>query len=164
MEALSNLVPHLEQLQMLALWGRLGSRLWNGFCFGKSHQNKEQWGAAPSRRVITSMTQPLFPSAIGTQSRVAKILTIKPVVRKLGKSDGQTGSWCLEKAVLAQGEGGGGVPNGCRAFGGGQKAVYGGTCAAHALLLRRVYPDQIGFHRLPECPPKKSKPMGTRPV
>ena len=34
-EALSNLVPHLEQLHMLALWGRLWSRLgftfWNGF-------------------------------------------------------------------------------------------------------------------------------------
>ena len=34
-EALSNLVPHLEQLHMLALWGRLwsslGFRFWNGF-------------------------------------------------------------------------------------------------------------------------------------
>ena len=34
-EALSNLVPHLEQLHMLAFWGRLWSRLgfrfWNGF-------------------------------------------------------------------------------------------------------------------------------------
>ena len=35
MQAFSNLVPHLEQLHMLALWGRLWSRLgfrfWNGF-------------------------------------------------------------------------------------------------------------------------------------
>ena len=30
-EALSNLVRHLEQLHMLALWGRLWGRLWNGF-------------------------------------------------------------------------------------------------------------------------------------
>ena len=30
-EALSNLVPHLEQLHMLALWGRLGFRFWKGF-------------------------------------------------------------------------------------------------------------------------------------
>ena len=38
----------------------------------------------------------------------AYFLTIKAVVRKLGKSDGQTGSQCLDKAVLAQGVGGGG--------------------------------------------------------
>ena len=35
MEALSNLAPHLEELHMLALWGRLwsklGFRFWNGF-------------------------------------------------------------------------------------------------------------------------------------
>ena len=52
------------------------------------------------------MTQPRFPSTISTQSRFASFLTIKTVVRKFGKSDGQTGSRCLEKAVL----GGGGVP------------------------------------------------------
>ena len=49
------------------------------------------------------MTQPLFPSTIGTQSHFAYFLTVKVVVRKFGKSDGQTGSWCLDKAVLAQG-------------------------------------------------------------
>ena len=52
------------------------------------------------------MTQPLFPSTIGTQSRFACFLTVKAVVRKFGKSDGQTRSRCLDKAVLAQGGGG----------------------------------------------------------
>ena len=52
------------------------------------------------------MKQPLFPSTIGTQSRFAYFLTVKAVVRKLGKSDGQTGSWCLDKEVLARGGGG----------------------------------------------------------
>ena len=52
------------------------------------------------------MKQPLFPSTIGTQSHFAYFLTVKAVVRKFGKSDGQTGSWCLDKAVLAQGGGG----------------------------------------------------------
>ena len=47
------------------------------------------------------MKQPLFPFTIGTQSRFAYFLTVKAVVRKFG--DGQTGSWCLDKAVLAQG-------------------------------------------------------------
>ena len=42
----------------------------------------------------------------GTQSRFAYFLTVKAVVRKLGKSYGQTGFWCLDKAVLAQGGGG----------------------------------------------------------
>ena len=51
------------------------------------------------------MKQPLFPSTIGTQSRFAYFLTVKAVVRKFGKSDGQTGSWCLDKAVPAQGGG-----------------------------------------------------------
>ena len=51
------------------------------------------------------MKQPLFPSTIGTQSRFAYFLTVKAVVRKFGKSDGQTGSWCLDKALLAQGGG-----------------------------------------------------------
>ena len=45
------------------------------------------------------MKQPLFPSTIGTQSRFAYFLTVKAEVRKFGKSDGQTGSWCLDKAV-----------------------------------------------------------------
>ena len=53
------------------------------------------------------MKQPLFPSAIGTQSRFAYFLTVKAVVRKFGKSDVQTGSRCLDKAVLAQRGGGG---------------------------------------------------------
>ena len=52
------------------------------------------------------MKQPLFPSTIGTQSRFAYplgyFLTVKAAVRKFGKSDGQTGSRCLDKAVLAQ--------------------------------------------------------------
>ena len=52
------------------------------------------------------MKQHLFPSTIGTQSRFAYFLPVKAVVRKFGKSDGQTGSWCLDKAVLAQGGGG----------------------------------------------------------
>ena len=49
------------------------------------------------------MNQPRFPSTIGTQSHFAYFLTVKAVVRKFGKSDGQTGSWCLDKA-----KGGGG--------------------------------------------------------
>ena len=53
------------------------------------------------------MKQPIFPSTMCTQSRFAYFLTIKAVVRKFGKSDGQTGSRCLDKAVLAQGGGGG---------------------------------------------------------
>ena len=52
------------------------------------------------------MKQPLFPSKIGKQLHFAHFLTIKAVVRKFGKSDSQTGSQCLNKAVLAQG----GVP------------------------------------------------------
>ena len=55
------------------------------------------------------MKQPLFPSTIGTQSRFAYFLAVKAVVRKFGKSDGQTGSRCLDKAVLAQGVGGTGA-------------------------------------------------------
>ena len=54
------------------------------------------------------MKQPLFPSTTGTQSRCAYFLTAKAVVRTFGKSDGQTGSRCLDKAVLVQ-EGGGGT-------------------------------------------------------
>ena len=52
------------------------------------------------------MKQPLFPSTISTQLHFAYFLAIKAMVRKFGKSDGQTGSWCLDKAVLAQGGGG----------------------------------------------------------
>ena len=52
------------------------------------------------------MKQPVFPSTIGTQSRLAYFLTVKAVVRNVGRSDGQTGSWCLDKAVLAQMGGG----------------------------------------------------------
>ena len=52
------------------------------------------------------MKQPIFPSTIGTQSCFSYFLTVKVVVRKLGKSDGQTGSWCLDKAVVVQGGGG----------------------------------------------------------
>ena len=50
--------------------------------------------------------RPLFPSTIGTQSRSAKFLTMKTVVRKTPKNHGQTRSWCSDKAVLAQGGGG----------------------------------------------------------
>ena len=51
------------------------------------------------------MTQPLFPSTIGTQSRALKVSDHK----KCGqKNDSQTGSQCLDKAVLPQGVGGGG--------------------------------------------------------
>ena len=46
------------------------------------------------------MPQPLLPSTIGTQSHSVKFLTIKTVVKK------STRSWCLDKAVLPQGEGG----------------------------------------------------------
>ena len=52
------------------------------------------------------MKEPLFPSTIGTQSRFAYFLTIKTVIRKFGKIDGQTGSRRLDKVVLAQGGGG----------------------------------------------------------
>ena len=52
------------------------------------------------------MKQPLFPSTIATQLHFAYFLAVKAVVRKFSKSDCQTGSWCLDKAVLAQ-EGGG---------------------------------------------------------
>ena len=52
------------------------------------------------------MTQPLFPATIGTQSLSAEFLTIKTMVKKFGKSDGQTGLRCLDKALLAQGRGG----------------------------------------------------------
>ena len=52
------------------------------------------------------MTRPLFPSTIGTQSRFAEFLTIKTVVRKFGKSDGQSGFRCFDRTVLAQGGGG----------------------------------------------------------
>ena len=51
------------------------------------------------------MKQPLFPSTISTQLHFAYFLAVKAIVRKFGKSDGQTGSWCLDKAVLAQGGG-----------------------------------------------------------
>ena len=52
------------------------------------------------------MKQPLFPSTIGTLLHFAYFLAVKALVRKFGKSDGQTGSWCLDKVVLAQGGGG----------------------------------------------------------
>ena len=55
------------------------------------------------------MKQPLFPSTIGTQSRFANFLTVKAVFRRFGRSDGQTGSRCFDKAVLAQRGGGGGI-------------------------------------------------------
>ena len=55
-----------------------------------------------SRRTHHKLETALFPSTIGTRSRFAYFLTVKAEVRKVGKSDGQTGSWCLDKAVLAQ--------------------------------------------------------------
>ena len=48
------------------------------------------------------MTQPLFPSTIGTQSRSTKYLTMKTVVRKPQKKEGQ-----IQTHVLC----------GCTAFG-----------------------------------------------
>ena len=52
--------------------------------------------------------QSRFAGGQAGQSRFAYFLTRKTVVRKFGTSDGQTGSRCLDKAVLAQE--GGGVP------------------------------------------------------
>ena len=54
------------------------------------------------------MTQPLFPSTIGTQSRSAKFLTMETLVRKNQENNGQTMSRYLDKAVHAQGGRGGG--------------------------------------------------------
>ena len=59
-----------------------------------------------SRRTHHKHEPALFPYTIGTQSCFAYFLTVKAVVRKFGKSDGQTGSRCLDKAVLARGGGG----------------------------------------------------------
>ena len=55
------------------------------------------------------MTQPFFPCTISAQSRNNKFLTIEIVVRKTHQNNGHTGSSCLDKAVLAQGGGGGGT-------------------------------------------------------
>ena len=41
------------------------------------------------------MTQPLFPSKIGTQSRCTKSLTMKTVVRKPQKNEGQIQTYVL---------------------------------------------------------------------
>ena len=76
------------------------------------------------------MTQPFFPCTISAQSRNNEFLTIKTVVRKTHQNNGHTGSSCLDKAVLAQGGGGGyiqptavgGYPtanDGCWSTGGG---------------------------------------------
>ena len=59
-----------------------------------------------SRRIHYKHDTALFPSTIGTQPRSAKFLTTKSVVRKNQRTDGQTGSRCLDKAMLAQGGGG----------------------------------------------------------
>ena len=48
------------------------------------------------------MTQPLLPSTIETQLRHVTFLTAKTVFRKDQENDGQTGSPCLDKPVLAQ--------------------------------------------------------------
>ena len=53
------------------------------------------------------MTQPLFPSTVGTKSHSAQFLTMKTVVKKT-ENDAQTGPRCLDKAVLAPVGGGGG--------------------------------------------------------
>ena len=53
---------------------------------------------------IPNMTQPLFTSTVGTQSRSAKVSGHKNCGQK---NDGQTGSRCVDKAVLLQGGGGG---------------------------------------------------------
>ena len=52
------------------------------------------------------MTQPFFPCTISAQSRNNEFLTIKTMVRKTHQNNGDTGSSCLDKAVLAQGGGG----------------------------------------------------------
>ena len=75
------------------------------------------------------MTQPFFPSTISAQSRNNEFLTIKTVVRKTHQNNGDTGSSYLDKAVLAQG-GGGGVLRG-EGGQGTQKIVY------------QKWPDQI---------------------
>ena len=62
------------------------------------------------------MTQPLFPSTIGTQSCFAKFLTIKTVVRKFGKSDGQTGPGALTRQCLRKGGRGEGGQGACTRF------------------------------------------------
>ena len=79
------------------------------------------------------MKQPLFPSTIATQLHFAYFLAVKAVVRKFGKSDGQTGFWCVDKAVLAQGGGAGG--KGC----GLDKAKLRGYALPHsrACVLRQ---------------------------
>ena len=56
------------------------------------------------------MTQPFFPCTISAQSRNNEFLTIKTMVRKTHQNNGHTGSSCLDKAVLAQGGGGGSQP------------------------------------------------------
>ena len=55
---------------------------------------------------MTPMTQPLFPSAKGTQPRHVAFVRIGTTVRKGHGNGGQTGSRCLDGAVLAQGGGG----------------------------------------------------------
>ena len=78
----------------------------------KSHPNKQQRVAVPSIMLllagglVPNMAQPLFPSTIGTQSHSAKFLTITTVVRKTTVRSGQTGSRCLDEAVLPQRGGG----------------------------------------------------------
>ena len=49
------------------------------------------------------MTQPLFPSTIGTQSHSAKFLTMKTVVRKNQTNNGHAGSQCSDRRCLRKG-------------------------------------------------------------
>ena len=100
----ANLVPHLEQLQMLGLWGRLwgrlGSRLWNG-CFWKITPKQRAVGCSTKQNVVMSRrthhkhdTAPLSLSN-WHPTTLCLVSDHKTVVRKFRKSDGQTGSQCL---------------------------------------------------------------------
>ena len=73
------------------------------------------------------MNQPLFPSTISTQLHFAYFLAVKAMVRKFGKSDGQTGSWCLSRRCLRKGRGGGVQMDGSddTKGGGGMKSLFG---------------------------------------
>ena len=54
------------------------------------------------------MIQPPFPSTIKAQTRNVRFLTIKTVVTKIQKNDGQTGSSAWTRQCFDKGVGGGG--------------------------------------------------------
>ena len=94
------------------------------------------------------MKQPLFPSTICTQSRFAYFLTVKAVVRKFGKSDGQTGTWCLDKVVLVQG-GGGYKPSNCSRKDASSPAVHDASFRSSAPVLPTHPPISVPKHPPP---------------